>query len=300
MRNLVLAIAIAVSMAGVAHATPEFSERSGQGCGTCHLEPMGGRLTETGLEYAASGYTWPPVGGFRVIGPIRKPVRFFVGLVHILTAFIWFGTILYVHLMLKPAYAEKGLPKGEVRLGLVSMMIVGITGLLLTFSRIRSLDVLFISPWGIVLLIKAAIYLVMTGSAVFVILFIGPKLRSGAREAAMPADGVFDPLTLGAFDGAGGKAFVAYEGRVYDVTELKLWKGGQHMKHKAGTDLTAFMPKAPHGPEKLASLPVMGEFDASAVPRKTFHQKAFHFIAYMNLALVFCVIITIAYWRWGI
>ena len=265
------------------------------------MEPMGGRLSDTGLEYAASGYVWPPEGGFRVIGPIKKPVRFFVGLVHILAAFIWFGTILYVHLMLKPAYAEKGLPRGEVRLGMACMFLVGVTGILLTVSRIKSLDVLYSSPWGQVLSIKVFIYLIMISSAACVVLFIGPKLKGGSRKAEIPASGVFDPVTLSAFDGSGGtKALVAYEGKVYDLTSLALWKDGLHMKHKAGSDLTAFIPKAPHGIEKLEPLPVVGEYDSSAVPQKTFHQKAFYFIAYMNLALVFCAITTIAYWRWGI
>jgi len=296
-----LAFLVLILTASLANATPEFSERSREGCMTCHLEPMGGRLSDTGLSFAASGYVWPPKGGFRVMGPIRKRVRFVIGLAHILGAFIWFGTILYVHLMLKPAYAEKGLPRGEVRLGMVSMLLVGVTGLLLTVSRVRGLDVLFSSPWGNVLLVKVLVYLVMISSAVFVILFIGPKLKSSKPRAELPENGVFDPITLSAFDGHDGRrALVAYGGKVYDVTGLRLWRDGQHMKHKAGGDMTFFLPKAPHGTEKLDPLNVVGTYDESAMPAKTIHQRAFHFIAYMNLALVFVVITTIAYWRWGI
>jgi len=286
---------------GLALATPEFSERSREGCMTCHLEPMGGSLSDTGLEFAASGYVWPPEGGFRVIGPIRKGVRFFIGLVHMLAAFIWLGTILYVHLMLKPAYAEKGLPMGEVRLGIVSMFLVGLTGILLTISRIKGTGVLYHSPWGNVLLLKILIYLIMISSAAFVVVFIGPRLKGVSARADFPQDGVFDPLTLAAFDGQGGRrALIAYEGRVYDVTGLRLWKDGQHMKHKAGGDMTDFLPKAPHGMEKLEPLKVVGTYDESASLQKTFHQRAFYFIAYMNLVLVFCAITTLAYWRWGI
>lgn len=304
-RTLMITLMIALMglafMAGVAEATPDFSERSGQGCGICHLKPMGGQLSETGLKYAASGYVWPPTGGFRVIGPIRKVVRFMVGLVHILAAFIWFGTILYVHLMLKPAYAEKGLPKGEVRLGMISMLLVGVTGVLLVVSRISGAEVLVASSWGRVLLIKAFIYLVMICSALFVVVFIGPRLKGRPGKCEIPEDGVFDPLTLSAFDGAeGGKALIAYDGKVYDVTGLRLWKKGHHARHRAGNDLSGLIPKAPHGPEKLEALPLAGTFDATAPPPRTTHQKMFYFIAYMNLALVFCVIVTIAYWRWGI
>lgn len=291
-------IAIAPALAD---AMPEYSSRSGQSCKTCHLKPMGGELSETGLEYAASGYMWPPEGGYRVISPIRKFVRLIIGYLHILAAFLWFGTILYVHMLLKPAYAEKGLPRGEVMLGIASMGVVGITGVLLTISRVKSISVLFSSPWGIVLSLKVLIYLVMIASAILVVAFIGPRLRKQINAPRMPENGILDPLTLASFDGKSGRqALIAYDGNVYDVTELKLWKGGQHMKHSAGNDLTAFIPKAPHGDEKLEGLKKVGIFDSSMKPGKTMPQRVFYFVAYMNLALVFIAIFILAVWRWGI
>ena len=39
-----------------AQATPEFAERTEQGCLTCHVDPEEGSLLKTGLEFAASGY----------------------------------------------------------------------------------------------------------------------------------------------------------------------------------------------------------------------------------------------------
>lgn len=45
----------------------------------------------------------------------------------------------------------------------------------------------------------------------------------------------------------GNPAYIAYNGKVYDVTESRLWKNGKHMgRHKAGEDLTAFISMAPH------------------------------------------------------
>ena len=44
-----------------------------------------------------------------------------------MAAIMWFGAIMYVHLLLKPSYASQGLPKGELRLGLISMNVVFIT-----------------------------------------------------------------------------------------------------------------------------------------------------------------------------
>ena len=72
------------------------------------------------------------------------------------------------------------------------------------------------------------------------------------------------------------------------------------MKHQAGRDLTDFLPKAPHGEEKLETVPMVGTYDATLKPPKTFAQKAFYFIAYMNLSIVFIVLFVIAYWRWGL
>ncbi|GAB4387751.1 MAG: hypothetical protein Kow0025_03090 [Thermodesulfovibrionales bacterium] len=295
--------ALVLSLAGPADlwATPEYSERTGQGCKTCHTAPMDGELNDTGLKYAASGYTWPPSGGYRVMGPIRKTVRYLVGFLHMAAGFLWFGTILYVHLLLRPAYASSGLPRGEVGVGLASMAVVGVTGVLLTISRINSVSVLYESEWGVTLSIKIALYAVMVASAGAVVAFVSPRLRKPARKAELPEDGVFGPAALEAFDGKEGRpALIAYKGAVYDVTGLKLWRGGAHMKHRSGTDLTDALAKAPHGEEKLEGLRRAGSFDPALKPPLNAAQKAFYFVAYMNLALVFAVLFVIAYWRWGI
>jgi len=42
---------------------------------------------------------------------MAKWFRLAVGYIHFLTAIFWFGTILYVHLILKPTYAVGGLPR---------------------------------------------------------------------------------------------------------------------------------------------------------------------------------------------
>ncbi len=295
---LVLIICLAPLMAS---ATPDYAEETKQGCLICHLEEDGGDMNEMGLEFSASGYVWPPEGGYRVLGPVRKTVRFAFGVFHIIAGFMWFGTILYVHLILKPAYASRGLPKGEVALGMISMIIVGISGVLLTISKIRSLDVLYSSPWGITLSVKIALYLIMISSALFVVLFIGPRLKKGMKKSVTQIPEIFDPETLSHFDGKEGTpAYIAYKEKVFDMTSLKLWKNGLHMKHGAGHDMTDSLPKAPHGEEKLEGLTVVGKFDSSRKPPKTSVQKAFYFIAYMNLAIVFSVLIVIAYWRWGL
>ena len=40
--------------------------------------------------------------------------------------------------------------------------------------------------------------------------------------------------------------WVAFQGKIYDVTESRLWKNGKHYEHWAGQDLTDELKEAPH------------------------------------------------------
>lgn len=66
--------------------------------------------------------------------------------------------------------------------------------------------------------------------------------------------------SLAKFDGKDGRpAYVAYQGKVHDVTGSLMWEGGDHEgEHFAGTDLTAEMDDAPHFPDELDAFPVVG------------------------------------------
>ena len=45
----------------------------------------------------------------------------------------------------------------------------------------------------------------------------------------------------------GNPAYVAYDGKVYDVSDSSMWDDGDHMgSHDAGADLTAEHDDAPH------------------------------------------------------
>jgi predicted heme/steroid binding protein len=64
---------------------------------------------------------------------------------------------------------------------------------------------------------------------------------------------------LGKFDGKEGRpAYVAYKGKVYDVTESSQWIEGVHIGHAAGEDLTEPMEIAPHSEDVMERMKVVG------------------------------------------
>lgn len=80
----------------------------------------------------------------------------------------------------------------------------------------------------------------------------------------------FTAEELAQFDGKDGrKAYTAYEGKVYDVTDSKLWKMGEHFGLQAGKDLTADMVNAPHGPEVFATFTQVGTLVGAAATDAT-------------------------------
>ena len=280
-------------------ATPDHAEKTRQGCVVCHVSDDNGTLSDVGLAYLFSGFQWPPKGKEVAILDLgwAKPL---IGFLHLLASIAWFGTIIYVHLILKPAYALRGLPKSEVRLGISSIVVIGITGTLLTLSKINDFQVLLETTWGALLTVKMAFYFFLMLAAIFIVGFLGPRLKTRQGEAP-PDKGYFTPSSLCKHDGKDGrKAYIAHQGKVYDTSVSSRWKGGEHFKHLAGEDLTDSLDRAPHSEEMLLRLDEIGELRNEEATGMTIHQKVFYFMAYLNLVIVFVVILVIALWRWGI
>ena len=76
----------------------------------------------------------------------------------------------------------------------------------------------------------------------------------------------FKLAELREFDGKEGKpAYVAQNGKVYDVSDSKRWKGGLHMnRHHAGNNLTTDIQAAPHDPSVLERYPQVGTLKEEA------------------------------------
>jgi predicted heme/steroid binding protein/uncharacterized membrane protein len=280
------------------YSTPEYAEQTRFDCQRCHVETTGGKLTKAGEDYRDDLKT---KGLYRPLQPFQKVVRLIIGYLHLLMAIAWFGTILYVHILLKPAYAAKGLPKGELILGWLGIIILSITGVLLTISRIPAWEAFFSTRFGILLSLKIFLFLIMVTTAVIVTFIIGPKLRK-QKSFLLPKNK--DRLTLeelSRFDGRDGRpAYFAYKRKVYDVSVSKFWKDGSHMKkHPAGNDLTDLLKTAPHGEEKITQVHQVAElFPHGERKEKSGHEKVFYFMAYMNLIFVFLITFIIALWRW--
>lgn len=122
----------------------------------------------------------------------------------------------------------------------------------------------------------------------------------------------FDRKKLAEYDGQSGqKAYVAYQGKIYDLTDSKRWKNGKHMmRHQAGKSLTVEMNAAPHGPEVLENFAQVGMliddadkkdtnipwplswiYETFPIVKRHAHPVAVHFpIAFFLGSLLFCLL----------
>ncbi len=299
---VLLFLLLLLSFASPGRATEEMAERTGKDCSYCHVDPGGGgELTAAGKEFLASETA---SGAVATPSAARHAVRFAAGFLHVVVGVLWFGTILYVHLLLKPAYASRGLPRGELMIGWSSIVIMAVTGAILSYYRVPSLDDLFRTRFGVLLTIKIGIFLVMAATAFIATFVVGPRLKGRRTAEAAAEKKELTPEELASFTGADGSpALFAYNGVVYDASASPLWKGGVHfMKHKAGADLTEALNLAPHGEDRVLKLPAVKtlvEAGAGGGPAPMpLHLKGFYFMAFMNLFLVVAVLFIIAMWRW--
>lgn len=296
--SLLVVALIVILAAQSVFATEEFAAEVGQACDYYHLDASGGG------ELSAAGEVWLEkklaAGEVETLSAASKLFRFIIGYLHLIFAVLWFGTILYVHIVLKTAYAGKGLPKGEKYVGILSFWVVGITGVILASYRIEAWQALFDTRFGILLAIKVALYLTMLISAILVIKVISPRLSRPVSQEHVPGQ-PFNKLTLQGCDGKQGRpAYFAFQGKVYDASDSRMWPEGEHMRrHSAGADLTDSLPLAPHNSAVMERLSVVGDYVAEAGAQADTSTRAFYFIAYMNLGIVFLILFIISLWRWG-
>jgi predicted heme/steroid binding protein len=103
--------------------------------------------------------------------------------------------------------------------------------------------------------------MIMVASAAIVTFVIGPKMKKKKPQPHLQKKERMTLEDLQHFDGKENPpAYVAYKGKVYNVSSSKLWKAGTHLKkHQAGNDLTDALKTAPHGEDRILRMPVVGE-----------------------------------------
>jgi predicted heme/steroid binding protein len=69
----------------------------------------------------------------------------------------------------------------------------------------------------------------------------------------------FTVAQLAQYNGQNGnKAYVAIDGKVYDVTNNQAWRNGTHHSLQAGVDLSVAITQSPHGKSILNNLTIVG------------------------------------------
>jgi predicted heme/steroid binding protein/uncharacterized membrane protein len=116
---------------------------------------------------------------------------------------------------------------------------------------------------------------------------------------------LFTLRELKGFDGKSGKpAYIAFKGKVYDVSNSPLWTDGKHQgRHFAGTDSTEEITNAPHAEEVLTKFPVVGELREERPSIRTLanrieefhpHPMLVHFAIAFSIAIPILAIIYIS------
>ena len=272
----------------VSRATEEFAMQSKEPCKTCHIdETGGGTLTPVGDAFLTSGYEWPPpktsIGAPKTAG--ERILKILLGMAHLIAAFAWIGTILYVHLVLKPKYAKGGLPKTETRIAFASILVLGVTGVILTKMRYHHPGALLDSTSGKLLLVKIGLYLFLVLSAIYVSQILSPKLKK-LRAGWQVNDGM-----------EGRPAWVRVDEVLYDLSGSERWKEGSHFgRHQAGEDMTSALKDAPHGIEKLEGFPTFSMANGE-LKLETKEVRLLYVMAYVNLAVAFGILLVVGMWR---
>ena len=312
--------AAALSLPSAASATSAFARQTGKECTYCHVTP-GGPLTAEGQAFQDAGDQLPPVttttGGTTTSsgagatttgsgGTTTTSVTTAGGSTggqsnrilalpdwlhdlliwaHLIAMTTWLGAIIFVHLVQTPRVAGQGIPRRYLRLAWPSIATLGLSGTLLTLNLIPSIGSLTDSRWGLLLLAKIAVFLLLVTVAAFATLVVSPRLK---RLAEGGVSGVAHEEHR-----AAGRVTVGFQGHIYDVTSSRLWRHGHHARrHDAWRDQSMAMGGAPHGPEVFEAFPELSS-GPSKTPRA---MRAFVIMAYANLTLVLAVLFIVAIW----
>lgn len=118
--------------------------------------------------------------------------------------------------------------------------------------------------------VGTAVMLDPAETIVYVIPFGNRAAETSAtvKGESVDTEHVFTTEELAKYNGKNGnKAYVAYEGKVYDFSSSEQWKDGEHYGLSAGQDLTGKLGEAPHGSEVVNGYPVVGTYGAATTTK---------------------------------
>lgn len=73
---------------------------------------------------------------------------------------------------------------------------------------------------------------------------------------------IFSIADLANYDGKdGAAAYIAFEGNVYDVTDVEGWEDGEHKGVLAGTDVSDDLADSPHTASIFSGLNIVGTLE---------------------------------------
>ncbi len=280
-----------------ATAQPQYARQTELPCMACHQSSSGGgSLTQLGEAFKESAHQWPlpQEASPSPFISLSDTVRVILRVLHLSAVASWLGVIIVVHLIIGPQAVSRGIPPKYLRLALPAMGILLTSGILLTLGRLTAWGDIVDTRWGILLTVKVSLFLAMVLAASFEVLWLGPRLR---RLGEMADDDPVDERILARADGQSGRpAYVRPEGIVYDLSTSRVWQNGLHQGlHRAGSDLTEAIQKAPHGPDMLARFRTIGSQIES--PRHGRLLRVHVMLARAVLALAFGALLASAFWR---
>ncbi|MBI2305433.1 MAG: CopD family protein [Chloroflexi bacterium] len=118
---------------------------------------------------------------------------------HLLAATTWVGGLIFMNLVLTPAVSARGIPPAPVRMmGIArfrpfawgSIGVILVTGLVNLFRGAPSLDFLFATAWGNVILVKIFLFAAMVVVTGVNSWFVFPHLRQQAAAPRRPGSAV--------------------------------------------------------------------------------------------------------------
>lgn len=132
-------------------------------------------------------------------------------------------------------------------------------GIYIYVKKKTSKDPAFIAHRIIAILLILAIALHILAPTIFVASSSRNEIVKDPLEETMDMK-TFTVDEVAKFNGKdGNKGYVIYKGMVYDVTNHPRWTTGEHNNNTAGTDLTDFISKSPHGDAKFKELEIVGK-----------------------------------------